>query len=80
MFVVFDLNFFVGFMPQPEHGGESGAFLGALFATGYMFPLIELTEIVAGALLLSNRFVPLALRLRGQSGSPSGTSASAGRW
>ena len=62
-FVVFGLNFFFGFIPQPEHPGEAGAFLGALFVTGYMFPLIKITEIVAGALLLTNRFVPLALLL-----------------
>lgn len=63
VFAVFGLNFFFGFMPQPEHAGEAGAFLGALFATGYMFPLIKVTEITAGLMLLSNRFVPLALVL-----------------
>ena len=62
-FVVFGLNFFFGFLPQPEHSGEAGAFLGALFVTGYMFPLIKITEIVAGVMLLTNRFVPLALLL-----------------
>jgi hypothetical protein len=39
------------------------SFGGALFATGYMFPLIKGTEVVAALLLLSNRFVPLALAL-----------------
>jgi hypothetical protein len=37
------------------------AFGGALLKTGYMFPLIKGTEVAAGALLLANRFVPLAL-------------------
>ena len=32
-------------------------------ATGYMFPLIFGTQVIVGALLLSNRFVPLALAL-----------------
>lgn len=63
VFVVFGLNFFFNFIPQPEHAGEAGVFLGALFATGYMFPLIKVTEIVAGLMLLTNRFVPLALLL-----------------
>lgn len=31
--------------------------------TGYLFPLIKGTEAVAGLLLLSNRFVPLALAI-----------------
>ena len=31
--------------------------------TGYLFTLLALTEMVAGALLLSDRFVPLALTL-----------------
>ena len=39
------------------------AFGGALMATGYMFPLIKGTEVLAGALLLCNRFVPLALTI-----------------
>jgi hypothetical protein len=36
-------------------------FVAALVATGYVFPLVNAIEMVAGALLLSNRFVPLAL-------------------
>lgn len=63
VFTVFGLNGFLGFLPQPEMPGEAGAFLGALAATGYMFPLIKGTEVVAGLLLLSNRYVPLALTL-----------------
>ena len=48
---------------EPPEPASAGAFLGALFSTGYMFPLIKGTETLAGALLLSNRFVPLALTL-----------------
>lgn len=33
----------------------------AMHGTGYMFPLIKGTEVLAGALLLANCFVPLAL-------------------
>ena len=39
------------------------AFAGALVKTGYMMQLIALTQLVVGALLLANRFVPLALAL-----------------
>lgn len=63
LFFVFGLNGFVGFLPQPPVPPEAGAFLGGLAATGYMFPLIKGTEVVAGLMLLSNRFVPLALVL-----------------
>lgn len=63
LFTVFGLNGFFGFLPMPQPTAEGGAFLGALAATGYMFPLIKGTEVVAGLLLLGNRFVPLALTL-----------------
>ncbi len=63
VFFVFGLNGFLNFIPQPPHPGNAGAFLGALAATGYMFPLIKGTETLAGLLLLTNRYVPLALTL-----------------
>jgi hypothetical protein len=44
--------------PMPEGAMALGA---ALMKTGYMFPLIKGTETLAGALLLANCFVPLAL-------------------
>ena len=63
IFFVFGLNGFFGFLPQPEVTPEGGAFLGALAATGYLFPLLKGIEVLSGALLLSNRLVPLALVL-----------------
>jgi len=63
IFTVFGLNGFLNFIPQPPHPGDAGLFLGALAATGYMFPLIKGTEVIAGLLLLSGRAVPLALTL-----------------
>ena len=63
VFFVFGLNGFLQFIPQPPMPEHAGAFLGALAGTGYMFPLIKSVEVVGGALLLSNRFVPLALAL-----------------
>jgi uncharacterized membrane protein YphA (DoxX/SURF4 family) len=64
-FFVFGLNGFFNFIPPPSTLPPAGAmaFAGALMQTGYMFPLIKGTEVVAGALLLCNRFVPLALAL-----------------
>jgi hypothetical protein len=39
------------------------AFAGALFATGYYFPLLKTIEVFAGALLLGGTLVPFALTL-----------------
>jgi hypothetical protein len=63
VFFVFGLNGFLQFLPQPPAPEAAASFGGALAATGYMFPLIKGTEVVAGAMLLSNRYVPLALAL-----------------
>ena len=60
-FTVFWLNFFLHFLPMPPAPPRAAAFGGALFASGYLFPLLKVTEVVAGVLLLSNLFVPLAL-------------------
>ncbi len=47
--------------PQPEMSEEAGAFMGALMETGYLWPVIKVTEIVCGLLLILGAFVPLAL-------------------
>jgi uncharacterized membrane protein YphA (DoxX/SURF4 family) len=63
VFTLFGLNKLFMFLPQPPISGPPAEFFGALFATGYMLPLIATTEVVAGLMLLSGRFVPLALAL-----------------
>lgn len=63
IFFVFGLNGFLQFLPKPPMPEEAGALMGALAATGYFFPVLKITEVVAGALLLSGMFVPLALIL-----------------
>lgn len=65
IFLVFGLNGFFHFIPQPAEPPPAAAlaFAGALFQTGYMFPLIKGTEVLASLFLLSGRFVPLALTL-----------------
>jgi uncharacterized membrane protein YphA (DoxX/SURF4 family) len=63
VFFVFGLNGFLHFIPQPPPPAPAMAFFGALFATGYMLPLVMGTQLLVGVLLLSNRFVPLALAL-----------------
>ncbi len=63
IFTVFGLNGFFHFIPQPPMSGPPAAFMGALFASGYFFPLLKTTEVISGLLLLSGRLVPLALTL-----------------
>jgi uncharacterized membrane protein YphA (DoxX/SURF4 family) len=47
----------------PPLSGAAAQFMGGLAATGYFFPLLKTVELAAGLLLLSGRFVPLALTL-----------------
>jgi uncharacterized membrane protein YphA (DoxX/SURF4 family) len=66
LFFVFGLNGFLNFIPAPpkeELPAKLVAFTEALQASGYLFQLVKGTEVVVGALLLLNRFVPLALIL-----------------
>jgi hypothetical protein len=63
LMVTFGLNYFLPFLPQAPVPGDAGAFLGALAASGYIFAIIKPVEIIAGLMLLSNSFVPLALTL-----------------
>jgi len=59
MLVVFGLNKFLQFIPMAAPTPEMGAYLGALGATGFLFPLIAVIEIVAGIAFLVNRYVAL---------------------
>lgn len=54
-------NGFMNFLPSSPVPDAATAFFGALFQTGYMIQLIMGTQVIAGILLLANRFVPLAL-------------------
>ena len=61
IFFVFGLNGFLHFIPQPPPPEQALGFLTGLGSAGYFFPLLKTVEVIAGALLLSNRWVPLAL-------------------
>jgi uncharacterized membrane protein YphA (DoxX/SURF4 family) len=64
IFVVFGSNIFFHFIPMPPPQGQAGAFLGAMFGSGYM-QAVALFQIVGGFLLLIGKFVPLGLTLVG---------------
>lgn len=61
LFAVFGLNGFLHFIPMgPLPGGFAGQYLGALAMSHYMAVVFAL-ELMAGILLVVNRYVPLAL-------------------
>ena len=62
MFLVFGLNGFLNFIPAPPPTGVAGQYFGALFVSHYVAVVFAL-QIVAGVLLLANRFVRLALTI-----------------
>jgi hypothetical protein len=65
IFVFFGLNGFLQFLPNPGlPPGNAGQFLGALFASHYVY-LVSGVQLIGGLLLLSNRYVVLALTLLG---------------
>jgi len=47
-------------VPQPELSGRVKVFMDGMNATGYLIPLIKITELVCGIAFVSGRFVPLA--------------------
>lgn len=63
VFTAFGLAGLLHLLPsQPPIPGAGGVYMAGLTGT-YLFTLVKLTEVVAGLMLLSNRFVPLALTL-----------------
>jgi len=62
--VVFGLNGFLHFLPQPEGFPPAAmSFLKALDESVYLLPLKSGIEVACGLMLLSGRLVPLALIL-----------------
>jgi putative oxidoreductase len=64
IFVVFGLNGFLNFLHGPLPTGLAGEFVDALIKSHYTYFVAGL-QVISGALLLVNRFVPLALVLLG---------------
>ena len=64
IFLVFGLNGFLHFIPMPPPSGVAGQFLGAMFVSKYLL-FVSGLQVFSGALLLLNRYVPLALTILG---------------
>ena len=62
IFTVFGLNGFLHFIPMPPPTGVAAQFMGAMFVSKYLLVVFAI-QVIAGALLFFNRFVPLALTL-----------------
>ena len=59
--LVFGLNKFIGFIPQPELSPEAAGFMNSLIDTGYVLYFLGILEIFIGLLLLLKKWVPFAL-------------------
>ena len=62
IFLVFGLNGFLNFIPFPPPGGIAAQFMGALYLSHYLWVIFAF-QLVAGLLLLVNRYVPLAVAM-----------------
>jgi putative oxidoreductase len=60
IFLVMGLNGFLNFIPLPPPGGIAGQFMGALYVSHYLWVIFAF-QVLAGVLLLVNRYVPLAV-------------------
>jgi uncharacterized membrane protein YphA (DoxX/SURF4 family) len=61
--VVFGANKFLHFIPMETPTGSAGDFMNSLGATGYIFPVVGVLEVIIGAMLLLRKWVAFALIL-----------------
>lgn len=63
MLVVFGSNKFLHFIPLPPATGSAADFMNSLGATGYIFPMVGILEVLIGIMLLLKKWVAFALIL-----------------
>ena len=65
IFFVAGLDGFLDVLPHPSKPlpERTVLFAGALIKSGFLFPMLKGTELIAGAIFLSNRLVPLAVAM-----------------
>jgi len=61
--VIFGANKFLHFIPLEAPTGSAGDFMNSLGATGYIFPVVGILEVIIGLLLLSKKWIAFALIL-----------------
>ena len=62
IFLVMGLNGFLNFIHFPPPAGVAAQFMGALYVSHYLWVIFAF-QVIAGVLLLVNRYVPLAVAL-----------------
>ena len=62
IFLVMGLNGFLNFIHFPPPTGTAAQFMGALYVSHYLWEIFAF-QVVGGALLLVNRYVPLAVAI-----------------
>jgi putative oxidoreductase len=62
IFLVMGLNGFLNFIHFPPPAGTAAQFMGALYVSHYVWVIFAF-QVVAGVLLLMNRYVPLAVAI-----------------
>src|SRR5580658_11323913 len=62
IFLVMGLNGFLNFIPLPPPAGVAAQFVGALYVSHYLWVIFAF-QVIAGVLLLVNRYVPLAVAM-----------------
>ncbi|MGN7990111.1 DoxX family membrane protein [Pedobacter sp. 22226] len=61
MYLFASVSYFLNLMPKaPEMTAAQTSFMTGVMASVYLFPLIKITELIGGVLLLINRTAPLA--------------------
>ena len=63
IFTAFGIMGLFGLAELPEYGGKASAYLDGLIGSGYFWQFLKISEIACGLLLLSGRWVPLALTI-----------------
>ncbi len=56
IFIVFSLNFWLGFIKLPPPAGQAGVFIGAMYVSGYL-AVVKVLELIGGLALLAGRTV-----------------------
>jgi len=61
IFLIFGLNGFLNFLPQPSLPESAMGYIGGLASSGYFFPVLKTTKVLTGLLLLIGVAAPVAL-------------------